>query len=300
MNKKVDLILCADLHRRETQPECRLDDFVEDFQWQQLRELSELQAKYDCPVICSGDLLDHWDTSPWFLTKMIKHLPANFYTIFGQHEFPNHSYEHRNRSGLTTLHEDRTLDILPGLHWGQKETPQDYTLSDSFGIKLLVMHKFVWDGKNWPWPSCNQMTAEQVLDQYPDYNLIVTGDYHKGFTFKRDGQLLVNPGCFSIQAADYKDYRPRVYLWNAENNEVEPYYMTENFHDITTEYIDHKKARDEKLEQLVEGVKKDWQKQFGEYASDPEKILERFFMEAETDPEIQQIIYKSLKHKKNE
>jgi predicted phosphodiesterase len=293
--EKADLILCSDLHIRETQPVCRLDDFVNKTQWEDLQFLKDLQKEHDCPVVCGGDVYHYWKPSPWLITKTLQHIPDNFCTVYGQHDLPNHSYTLKDKAGLTTLSENPKVELLSGLHWGQNEEPKNFDFSVSDGsINFLAMHKFAWDGKNVPWPGCNELTAEQILDKYPDYDLIVTGDHHKGFTFKKDGRLLVNPGCFNIQDGKYLNYKPRVYLWYRQKNEVVPVYIPVNREHITRQHIEEKEAREQKLEELVQGVKKGWQEYFGEYIDEPEEVLKEYFRRNKTDNNLQQIIFKAV------
>ena len=51
----IDAILTGDWHLREDTPICRTDDF-QTAQWEKVRIISDLQKKYNCPVIHSGDL----------------------------------------------------------------------------------------------------------------------------------------------------------------------------------------------------------------------------------------------------
>jgi predicted phosphodiesterase len=292
---ETDLILCSDIHIRETHPSCRLDDFVGDTQWLVLEFLKQTQQKYNCPIFCAGDFFDHWKPSPWLLTNTIDCLPEDFHTVYGQHDLPYHNYNLRNQAGLTTLAESGVLKIFDSGNWG--------TLSDtdlnSLGVtvrdkRILVMHMFVWDGKNIPFPGCDYMTAEQVLDKYSDFDLIVTGDHHKSFTFEKEGRLLVNPGCFTVQDASYKNSQPKIYLWNAQTNSVEPIALPHNPEDITREHIDTKKEHEKKLEHLVNKVKEEWSEEYDEGTDDPKKILDQLFKKKKVREIVQQIILKSI------
>ena len=90
-NKNPNLIITSDWHLRETNPICRLDDFVEETQWKKVNFISDLQKKYGCPVVHAGDLFDKWKPSPELLTKTMQHIPNDFHTIYGQHDLPNHN-----------------------------------------------------------------------------------------------------------------------------------------------------------------------------------------------------------------
>ena len=100
--KKADGILCGDLHLTEDTPICRTDNFQE-AQWRKLTFIKQLQEEHDCPVLCAGDLLDFWKPSPFLLSKIIEHLPKQFYTVLGNHDLPQHSLELLEKSGIYTL-----------------------------------------------------------------------------------------------------------------------------------------------------------------------------------------------------
>jgi hypothetical protein len=191
---------------------------------------------------------------------------------------------------MTTLNESGALEILPGVHWGQQSS---HTISIA-SKRVLVIHNFVWDGKNLPWKDCNKTTAEELLDKYPDCDLILTGDHHKGFIYKKGSRLLVNPGCFTVQSAGYMDYDPKVYLWYANDNNVYPVDVPNNKKMITREHLDIQQDRENKLEQFVQNVKKEWKEHFGNNMDDPKKFLEQYFMKNQIEKQIQQIIFNAV------
>jgi len=85
------------MHLREDTPTCFIGDFQKE-QWTAMDFISDLQEKYDCAVIHAGDLFHHWKPSPWLLSMAIQHLPKVFYTIYGQHDLPQHNTELMSKS----------------------------------------------------------------------------------------------------------------------------------------------------------------------------------------------------------
>ena len=102
--KPPSTILASDFHLREDHPVCRTDDFWQ-AQWKKVDFVSELQEKYDCPVLHAGDLFDFWKPSPYLLTETIKHLPNKFFTVYGQHDLPQHNLKLAYKCGINTLAE---------------------------------------------------------------------------------------------------------------------------------------------------------------------------------------------------
>lgn len=304
--KNVNAILCSDIHLRETQPTCRTDNFFET-QFKKLDFISELQQKYDCPVLHGGDLFHHWKPSPYLISMAAKNLPINFHTVYGQHDLPQHSLELKHKSGIYTL--DSTLrkhqfHVLESASWGQKpdkvsvfvkvakNKEEEKLLSAEIYKKVLVWHKFNYIGKK-PWPDCTEPKAHSLLHKYPQFDLILTGDNHKPFVSKYEGRLLVNPGSMTRQDADQIDFKPRVYLWNADKNEVEAVYLPIEEGVVVRTHIDDKKEKDEMLNAFIAKLNTEW-----ETTLSFEDNLERFITNNKLRKEVVQLIYQAMETEK--
>lgn len=246
-----DAILTSDWHLRESQPICRTDNFW-DAQWAKVDFVSELQTRYNCPVLHAGDLFHHWRPSPFLLTTAMEHLPKKFYSVYGQHDLPQHSLELARKCGMYALATSGHVKILTGAHFGQ--VPGGY---EQIGFRTVVVwHRLVWHTKR-PWPGCPDPNAEAILEQYNICDLILTGDNHKPFIVESDGRLLVNPGSLTRQNAD-EDHRPRVYLWYSKDNIVEPVYIPIVDGVVSREHIDHIQERDERIEAFISLLNDNW------------------------------------------
>ncbi len=289
--KRPDLILTSDWHLREDTPICRTDDFW-GAQWAKVKQVSELQKQYDCFVMHAGDLFDYWKPSPWLLSWAIDLLPKKFYTVFGNHDLPNHNMKLNHKSGIYTLVQAKTTTIFNSGDSYKGSIGQG--IGDAFifpGTEdtVGIWHKFVWDGKHWPWPECPEMTAKEVLKKYDGYDLIVTGDYHKPFTYEYKGRLLVNPGCLTRQVADYADHRPRVYLWYAETNTVEPHYLDISDGVVSREHIEKKEEIDKRIEAFISRLSDDW-----ETVTSFDENLKRFMSSNRIRKEVKELVYKAI------
>jgi predicted phosphodiesterase len=292
-NKQVDLILCSDIHLREDKPVCRTDDFVNVTQWRKLDFISELQKKYNCPVLHAGDLYNSWKISTLLAKKTVQHIPNKFYTIYGQHDLPQHNLDLTEKCGIDLLAEVNKLTILPGIHWGQKPDYSDNVEGTfSFIIKnpyrrILVWHKFNYTGKE-PWPDCVEPKASKLLKQYPDYQLIITGDNHMPFVEEYESRLLVNPGSLSRQKADQINHRPRVYLYNAESNTVEPVYIPIEENVISRDHLVKEEQRNERIDTFVSQLSEKWK-----VSLSFEDNLQRFEKKNQIRQSVMQIVYKA-------
>ncbi len=283
--KDVTAILTGDWHLRDDQPVCRTDDFQKS-QWRKVDFIADLQRQYGCPVIHSGDLFNHWKPSPYLITQTIRHLPKDFYTVYGNHDLPQHNLELAERCGINVLKESGKLRVLDGTHWGQ--TPKMLRFDFSFTQNMLVWHVMTWQ-KELPWPGCTDAPALELLKNHPEYALIVTGHNHKSFTAGLRGRLLVNPGAITRQAADQADFKPAVYLWYGGVNMVEKVELPIEQGVVTREHIDIREQRDERIAAFVDRLDDDW-----EVSMSFEENLERFRATNNIRESVMRIIYESL------
>jgi len=254
--KKADGIFTGDWHIREDQPECRTDDFWQTF-WQKVAFVSDLQKKHDCPVFHSGDLFHGWKPSPYLITTAIKNLPDQFYSVIGNHDLPQNNIINKEKSGFATLEAAKALNFIEFGYWN--DTPDEQHYIDLKGKKLFVWHHFVYSVTTKEhWMKQGGM-AQKLLNDYPQYDVILTGDNHTPFVEEYHGRLLVNPGSLTRQDAGQKDYRPRVYLYYADTNTVQPVYLPIDPNAVSDEHLRKQEKRDERIEKFVASLDEDWE-----------------------------------------
>lgn len=289
--KRPDAILCSDFHLREDTPVCWInsEEFQEE-QWSSIDFVSKLQEKHDCIVVHAGDLFHHWKPSPWLLSMTIQHLPEVFYTVYGQHDLPQHSTELMSKSGLHTLDWAGILHALITCHYGQTPTNEAsiyWPPNREPKRKILVWHHLTYLNK--PFPGAAGGMAEGILRKYPQYDLIVTGDNHQSFSTSYEGRLLVNPGSLTRQDADQINFQPRVALWYADTNTIEWVNIPVKQGVISRDHIEVKEQRDKRIDAFVSRLDGDW-----EVGLSFEQNLETFFNANETRKSVKQIIYKAI------
>lgn len=285
--KYPDAILCGDLHLRDSVPICRTDDFIS-VQWKKMDFICELQQKFDCVVLCGGDVFDHWKPSPYLLAETIKHLPDKFYTVYGNHDLPQHSLNLADRCGVNVLKEAKILTVLEGVHFGQevqKEKSNQY-----FAIKnrlILVWHYLTYITA--PFPGATGGNAQVILRKYETPSLILTSDNHQSFYTTYEGRLLVNPGNLTRQTADQIDFQPRVALWYADTNTIEWVNLPMQEGVISREHIERTEQRDARIDAFVSKLNTEYETELSF-----EDNLEKFFAVNDVREPVKQIIYKCL------
>jgi predicted phosphodiesterase len=290
--KKPDLILTSDWHLREDTPTCFTGDWHQE-QWKAVEIIRSLQQQYKCPVIHAGDLFHHWKPSPALISQALWFLPDQFYTIYGQHDLPQHSWELRSKSGLHTLEVAGKIKVLDGVHYGQQPDLDYYAETEITGFtkRILVWHHLTYITA--PYPGATGGNAIEILRKYPQFSLICTGDNHQAFTIDFEGRRLVNPGPITRQDAAHIDFKPRVYLWYAEENLVKPVFLPISDNTMTREHIDVKSEKSERIEAFISHLKDDWNTS-GEIGMSFEENLRIFFDTNDADEEIKNIVYKAI------
>ncbi|KKL56625.1 hypothetical protein LCGC14_2243540 [marine sediment metagenome] len=294
-SKPAQAILMSDLHLRLSIPTCRTEEEFLEAQWRKLEFVKELQKKHECPVLCGGDMFHHWKPSPELLSKTIEHLPAHFKVIYGQHDLPAHSLPDQDKSGIFTLETAGALELLPGVHWGQNAEKHSYEIwipvqpiGSHMVRKILVWHKMTYQGKP-PWPGCTEPRAGKLLRKYPKYDLLLMGDNHQSFVEEYEDRILVNPGSLMRQNADQIDFRPRVYLYYAEENRVEPVYLPIEEGVVSRDHIERDSERSDRIDAFISKLDGEWQAGLSF-----ESNLEEFFKNNRVRKQTKEIIYKAL------
>jgi DNA repair exonuclease SbcCD nuclease subunit len=250
----ISVILTADWHLREDSPICRIDDF-EANQWAKVNYIKKLQKRYDCPVLHAGDLFDHWKPSPSLLSKTINFLPNKFYTVYGNHDLPQHNFELRDKSGIYTLEKAGVLNRIPPL--GIQFLSWNMIPFENEDDNILLWHTMTY--KNvLPYPGCTSLTARRLLKKYSQFDLIVTGDNHETFIEEYKGRILVNPGSLTRQKALQMEHKPCVFLWDASNNMIEQIYIPIEKNVISREHLEIEKKKDSRIENFVSSLDNDY------------------------------------------
>ena len=285
--KKADAILTSDWHLREDTPTCFTGDFQKE-QWDAVSTIKALQEIHHCPVIHAGDMFHHWKPSPWLLTMTIIYLPEKFYTIYGQHDLPQHNLNLIEKCGIHNLDVSQKLTVCNGTHYGQ--TPWSGLFAHStLPLSILVWHHLTYLSK--PFPGAEGGMAEGILRKYSQFDLIVTGDNHQSFTTEYKGRRLVNPGNITRQVADQIDFQPRVALWYAEDNSITWVNLPIQKDVISKEHLLVKQERDERIDAFISKLN-------GEYVTELsfEENIDNFFAVNDIDEKVKQIIYKAIEN----
>ncbi len=325
IDEDVIAIFLADIHLSLKPPVWRSaeSDWMET-QCYVLAEITDLQRKYNCPILCAGDIFDKnkkvadgWDASAELINFALEYLPANMYAIPGQHDLPNHRYENISRSAYWTLMKaDKIKNVkelspieLPnfivcGFPFGSEICPLNYTTDK---VKIAIIHKYVWSG-NHRYPNAPdeaKLTGNKT--QYIDrkwfgYDVIVYGDNHKGFMVGMGKTTVFNCGTLMRRKSDEINYKPQVGLL-LESGKVVPHYLDISEDKYIESDEDSAEPKEEKLDlsSVMQELKK-----LGKTDLDFEDVMKQFLSKGlvvlgkliKTSPEAKQIILEAMESQK--
>jgi len=222
---KVIAIVCSDIHLSLTPPRARREepDWFKAMK-RPLDELAELSSYYDAPILCAGDIFNHWREEPALVNFALKYLPS-MYAIPGQHDLPLHNIDLIEKSAFWTLalaekivpiiqEEPIVLEndiILHAFPWGRELTPlKQPAVKGKHHIALV--HSFFWmEGHSYKVASKKEH-ASQFKNKVKGYHSVVFGDNHQGFTTELNGVPVINCGTLMRRNSDEKEYAPKIGL----------------------------------------------------------------------------------------
>ena len=314
--RKASAVLCADLHIRPDTPACRRDNFFAAME-RKLDFILALSNQNTCPILVAGDFGQYprnrgWPTwlSRWTIEKLKKHR-FPIIVIPGQHDLPEHQIDLWYESGIGILHAARVLNVI-GIEehtlvkdmkeYGFQIVPFSYG-KEIKGIKkktktpLVAMAHMMVVKIHSIWPGQKTLKALQLLEKFPGYSLILTGDNHLPFTFEYKGRQLVNPGSMMRSTSNQFNHKPRVYLWFAKTNEIDCIYLP--IEGAKTVYktvyvekqIDIIEERNEQIQATVEYMRGD-----SEIKLSFEDNLERYLKQNKTEKCVQTKLWRCVKN----
>jgi len=262
------LLVTADWHLTEEKPRCRLDKDWIDAQKKIISWVYVLAEEEKAHVVIIGDWADKSIISPvltnYFLQKAV-HL-TNYseeglktYILGGNHDFPYHNFENKDRSSFGTLWaltcelEKNPNGFIRSFseigmagHWNKEPEGSN---EEIVGIHILAYKKTI------PPYIRGAVTAQDLKDRFPKAKYIFTGDNHSSWTKEIDGTLILNPGCLIRQTSDKINYQPVVYIVDTEIGEFETIDVPDKMEMVTDEYITVENERNDRIDAFVESVK---------------------------------------------
>lgn len=221
----MEYIVSADWHVRGTPPDNRIDDYAESI-LNKVGWIVRLSNKRGAPIIISGDIFHSIKVGTRIVNRLIRILKKcknKIYSIPGQHDEEYHSTDLTASPYLTLMEAGviinlgkEPIDNIYGIGWGEDTIEKVPTNSKS----ILSIHHLVTKGDPAFFLEDDGVSTEDMMNAFPEFKFIVTGDYHTPHVTIKNGRVLINPGCIGRSNKDQKDFEPRVYILNTDKVSV--------------------------------------------------------------------------------
>jgi hypothetical protein len=321
----VKIGILGDLQLTNKAPTRRIDDYFQT----QLRKFNQALTIFEennCSCIVQpGDFFDAPTVSNQVKATIISLLNAYFgnssvttkriYCCWGQHDVVGHSKYTLPNSPLAVLEaaevvkvlsgeptvvgkvseDDGTRVCLYGAGFGE-DIPEPY--EDCYNV--LVTHRMIGDRSLWPGQEL--VGPRNFLIEHPEFNLVVTGDYHYRFYENWNGRIILNMGALVRKTISKFDleHEPAVGVFDTSCNSLEIYELcakpvTEVF-DLSSEIKDKGRddeVRKELLAELVERLKQGSGKLLGW-----KHILAKVLEERKSSLDVREAVDKALEEVK--
>ena len=282
------IIAAGDLHIRSSNPENRIDNYEETL-WGKVRFILEVSQGY--PILFPGDVFDHPIQSNAVLSKYVSFI-RNGYACFGQHDL---KYRTAGNTALDVLNAGGGVRIVQNgsplplanniLIYGCSFNEEIPEIKDEKAFTILLIHKMIIEEKIWEGQT--DYTWANVLLRITKFDLVISGDNHKGFIIPYKNRLLVNCGSLMRSAKDQFNHKPFIVIYDTDTRKYEKVFIpirpaAEVF---DMEKIEREEEKNEKLEAFILGLS-----EHREIGLDFQKSLFSYMKENAIDEEIQKIV----------
>ena len=295
-------IITADWHLQYSIPICRTDNFIET-QKNKLIELEKIRKEHDAIIIDGGDTTNkaREDKQNEFINNFYPVFPNNVYGTGGNHSLLFHKTSFLKSSTLGVLDTLGVFNLLnkptkieKDLIYGfnfDEEIQHPKKISEN-GLTIAVWHHYISKENDSLNKFINGYDALQLLIDYPEYDLICTGDNHQQIIIEHEGRLLVNPGSLCRLTTNQINYKPSVILFDSETKKYEQIFLPIEEGVISRDHIDEEKAKQNRFEAFVKSASSDYNIEFSF-----ENNIKNYLLQNKEEQSVQDYIYESMEVK---
>lgn len=258
------MIACSDFHlgeKTKTNLRCRSETPEEwmDYQRNRLKWIVEQANRDGEDLYIAGDIFDKALSPSSITTMFIEEMNKLFGTCYimpGNHCLPNHSMKEMYKSSYGTLNamagndnsKIRSIEDSPYAFVPYDDPTQTIGNRKS---RILFIHRLVFASvKDMP-PGDHGIAARDLLNEYPDYDLLICGDNHTRFIKEIGGRTVLNCGCVTKRAIDFQDKELAIYHVDEKTFDIEVIPIPDDSLLIEDSYVEAKKESEEKFKDLV-------------------------------------------------
>jgi len=235
INNPVVAIVCSDIHLSMTPPiaRSRETNWFEAMRrpWDEVKRVrtfyyGEHRTKSKAPsipILCAGDIFDHWKAPPELINFAMDVLHSDMYCIPGQHDLPLHSLDDIHKSAYWTLVKAKKINNVSPEEptpWGGEAGIDIYAFpwgvsiaeskvrQEAGRLKVALVHEYSWmDGAGFIGAPKEQKFNKR---KYRGFNTVVIGDNHKRWEQKFGTTTVFNCGGFMRRKSDEVNHKPRI------------------------------------------------------------------------------------------
>lgn len=250
----------ADLHLRGTVPSCVNETPTKwmEIQKQALNKVVFIAVENGVEGVYVGGDIFHSETSCTFecinmfidFVLDLKNAGIPVFVLFGNHDLYGHSSEYISKSAVGILQNH------PYIHKMTSEESYihgcDFDKDNYDGHSYIFKHVLcIPKEQKADFIECE--TPETLLGKFPKARYIFTGDYHQKFAYQNNGRFVINSGCLTKQASDFKDYETGVFVVDTNINDIK--WCPVN---IPQKFVENgNKKADKTIEDFANGIKKE-------------------------------------------
>ena len=251
-------IITADWHLREDRPRCRIDEDWIATQKKALERIYTEAGNRNYNVYVVGDLFHR--STEYRMVRLVQQLAEmldkdglHLYFIAGNHDCLYHLSSNLDRSAIGLLQGTKNVYFMNDL---VNVSAPNFGEPVNKDMPIVFEHRLVFPDKKSLPPNVEAVTAEDMLEMYPNAEWIFTGDYHHNFHYEKNGRHVVNSGCLLRQATDMKNYDCGFYCVNTDIDEVEWISIGDNEPLVDDSYIIKQEEREERLANFIDSISK--------------------------------------------
>jgi predicted phosphodiesterase len=225
----VKLVYTTDEHITTNPPVCRTDDWVATM-IRVLAWLRELCEKLNATHITGGDITDKdVYTSTNYLLDTVNFLNAHYPNtvgIAGNHGLRYQQLRFLEKSIISTLISSGRLFLLRepyeidkdvwlhGYNYGEDLIHPDMGVYPEDSKHIMIYHGYVTNDVK---DKIGGWFSEDLMYEFPEFDMFLTGDNHTPFVVEKDGQTLINGGSLFRTTIKQIDYKPHVWVIDTED-----------------------------------------------------------------------------------
>jgi DNA repair exonuclease SbcCD nuclease subunit len=224
----MNFVLLSDVHATSRSPIGRRDNVLRTF-LRKFKQVLKYADKNDALILQAGDFLEaarDWHLLFRLMTLLKKYPHIKIYTVPGQHDKYMRTDVQKTpttfgvllKAGLVhMLDKDPTIfgdTYVYGCGHGEEiPTPEGER-------NILVIHKNISD--TGLYPDHSYIGAKYFLRKYKEWDVVLAGDVHKHFYYKRKESHIVNTGpMMRLKADEYNlTHKPCFYLYRSDKHKL--------------------------------------------------------------------------------